>query len=48
MDALRSAVDTAWYQDGDTLWVKVVAQETAGGGGPFGAFGSATSVTVKR
>ncbi|HHX83285.1 MAG TPA: transmembrane domain-containing protein, partial [Pseudomonadaceae bacterium] len=48
MDALRSAVDTAWYKDGDTLWVKVVAQETAGGGGPFGAFGSATSVTVKR
>jgi cell migration-inducing and hyaluronan-binding protein len=25
MDALRQAIETSWFRDGDTLWVKLVA-----------------------
>jgi cell migration-inducing and hyaluronan-binding protein len=44
--ALRDARDTSYYKDGDTLWVKLVVEDTGDGGGP-GAFGG-TSINVSR
>jgi cell migration-inducing and hyaluronan-binding protein len=32
LEALRDASDTSYYQDGDTLWVKLVVMNTDGGG----------------
>jgi cell migration-inducing and hyaluronan-binding protein len=52
LNALRNSSDTAYYSDGDTLWVKlVVANYNAGAGGGrggFGGFGGGTSVQVTR
>ena len=47
--ALRDASDTSYYADGDTLWVKLVVENTGGRGGPgrFGGFGG-TSIDVSR
>lgn len=42
-DALRGASDNSYYNDGDTLWVKVFAS-TAGAGGPA----DGNSVNVSR
>jgi cell migration-inducing and hyaluronan-binding protein len=36
LDALRSANSNAYYKDGETLWVKVVAGETVAAAGPGG------------
>ena len=30
LDALRAATDTAYFKDGDTLWVKLVVDNAAG------------------
>ena len=55
--ALRSATDTSWFKDGDTLWVKVVADDShmpapaTVPGGPVsvaGGFGGVTPVEVSR
>ena len=46
--ALREARDTAYYKDGDTLWVKLVVANTGGQGGPGGGLGPRTSVDVRR
>jgi cell migration-inducing and hyaluronan-binding protein len=55
LDALRAASDTAYYVDGDTLWVKLVVADNGGGGGGrgrgrggFGGFGGGTTVQVSR
>jgi len=45
LDALRAANDTAWFSDGEKLWVKMVAEETEAG--PFGFRGGA-SIEVSR
>ncbi len=46
---LRDASDSSYYTDGDTLWVKLVVENTGGGGSPgrFGGFGG-TSIDVSR
>ena len=46
---LRDASDSSYYTDGNTLWVKLVVENTGGGGGPgrFGGFGG-TSIDVSR
>jgi len=57
--ALRSAADTSWFKDGDTLWVKVVSDASGGRapppapppGGPVsqpGGFGNGAAVSVSR
>jgi cell migration-inducing and hyaluronan-binding protein len=46
LDALRSASDTSYYKDGDTLWVKLVFANT-GENGP-GFLGPRTSLDVSR
>ena len=58
--ALRGAPDTAYYQDGDTLWVKLVDDGSGSGGKPApistapgpvslaGGFGGGAGVEVSR
>lgn len=47
--ALRNALDTSYYKDGDTLWVKLLVADP---GGPMvanaGALGPRTSIDVSR
>ena len=58
-EALRSASDTSYFKDGDTLWVKVVSDASGGRappptpppGGPVsqpGGFGNDAAVPVSR
>jgi cell migration-inducing and hyaluronan-binding protein len=47
LTALRDASSTSYYTDGDTLWVKLVVDNTANAGGPGGA-GGGTSIEVSR
>ena len=44
LDALRTASDTAYFKDQDSLWVKLVSSGDAGGGAP----GGGTSLQVSR
>ena len=47
--ALRDASDTSYYRDRDTLWVKLVVDNTGGEGGPgLGFLGPSTSIDVSR
>lgn len=46
--ALRDAPDTAYYKDGDTLWVKLVVANGAGGDGLGSGLGTRTSLDVSR
>jgi len=48
LDALRAASETAYFQDEDTLWVKVVAADTEGAAGPGRAPGAPTGLQVSR
>ena len=48
LDALRKAGDTAYYQAGDALWVKVVSNGSAATGPRGGGPGAGTSVQVSR
>jgi cell migration-inducing and hyaluronan-binding protein len=45
--ALRDARGTAYFKDGDTLWVKLVAANTAGASGP-GVSPAGTGLNVSR
>lgn len=50
---LRESGDTSYYQDGDTLWVKLVVDNAASPGGPAGpggpgGFGGGTRIDVSR
>ena len=42
--ALRDASDTSYYKDGDTLWVKLVVEES----GRFGPMGPRASIDVSK
>jgi cell migration-inducing and hyaluronan-binding protein len=46
LDALRGASETAYYKDEDTLWVKLVAADTAAAAGP--GRGAPTGLQVSR
>lgn len=57
--ALRRASSTSYYTDGDTLWVKLLVDNTASPGGPGGfggpggpggpgGFGGGTRIDVSR
>ncbi|MXO59811.1 hypothetical protein GRI89_09690 [Altererythrobacter salegens] len=43
MDALRAAKNTAWFKDGNTLWVKLVVNNTAGASVQIGRVGQGVS-----
>jgi len=45
---LRASSDTAYYRDGDTLWVKLVVADTGNQGAPGPGLGARTSIDVSR
>ncbi len=48
LEALRGAKATAYFRDGDTLWVKLVVDDTDSEGGSGGGFGAQASLDVSR
>ncbi len=46
--ALRASNETAYFRDGDTLWVKLVVGASANAGGPAGGLGPAARIEVSR
>ena len=48
LDALRTATDTSYFKDKDSLWVKVVANGNGARGPIGGGPGGGTSLQVSR
>ncbi len=48
LDALREADETAWFKDGETLWVKLVVDNSAGQTVTIGRLGAGVSTVGPR
>ena len=48
LDALRAADQTAWFKDGETLWVKLVVDNSAGQTVTIGRLGAGVSMVGPR
>ncbi|MCL6249487.1 G8 domain-containing protein [Altererythrobacter sp. KTW20L] len=48
LDALREAGETAWFKDGETLWVKLVVDNSAGQTVTIGRLGAGVSTVGPR
>jgi len=48
LNALRAATDTAYYRNGNTLWVKLVVANADAQAAPGGNLGARTSIEVRR
>src|SRR5690606_19966575 len=48
LDALRTASDTSFYNDGSTLWLKLVASSRDNAPALFPGFGGGTSIQVRK